>query len=143
MSEAKTKPTQASVKDFLSLIQEADKKKDCLEICALMEQWTGLPPVMWGDAMVGFGKYHYKYASGHEGDCFRCGFSPRKQNISLYVTMGFEHIQDLMKALGKVKTGKACIYIKKLDDINKDVLKEIISRNFGQMKQYDWVTELE
>ncbi|MCM5528001.1 DUF1801 domain-containing protein [Parasegetibacter sp. NRK P23] len=143
MSEAKTKPTQASAKEFLALIQEEDKRKDCLKICAWMEEWTGLPPVMWGDAMVGFGKYHYKYASGHEGDCFRCGFSPRKQNISLYVTMGFEHIQDLLKQLGKVKTGKACIYIKKLEDINGEVLKAIIARNFERMKQYDWVTELE
>ena len=143
MSEAKTKPTQASVKDFLLQVQEEDKRKDCIEICAWMEEWTGLPPVMWGDAMVGFGKYHYKYASGHEGDCFRCGFSPRKQNISLYVTMGFEHIRDLLEQLGKVKTGKACIYIKKLEDINGEVLKAIIAKNFELMKQYDWVTELE
>jgi uncharacterized protein YdhG (YjbR/CyaY superfamily) len=92
-----------------------------------MQQVTGEEPGMWGDAIVGFGKYHYKYESGREGDTFTAGFSPRKQNLTLYLTYGFDQYAELLGKLGKYKTGKACMYISKLSDVNVDLLKKLIT----------------
>jgi hypothetical protein len=101
----------------------------------MMQEITHKQPKMWGDSIVGFGSYHYKYDSGHEGDYFITGVSPRKQNVTVYIMPGFSRYQPLMKKLGKYKTGKSCLYIKKLDDIDCDILKELISKSVDYMKE--------
>lgn len=126
MAELKTKPNEQSVTDFLEDVDDDKKKADCYQILEIMRDITGEEPHMWGNSIVGFGSYHYKYASGREGDWFLTGFSPRKQNLSLYIMAGFERYDELMQKLGKYKTGKSCLYVKKLEDVDTDVLKELI-----------------
>jgi len=134
MAELKTKQTDESVTKFVNTIADETKRKDCFEIIELMKQVTGMQPKMWGTAIIGFGSYHYKYESGHEGAMCLIGFSPRKQNIAIYGMGGEERNQDLLKALGKHKTGKGCLYINKLSDVNADVLKNIFKASFEYMK---------
>lgn len=129
MAELKTQPTDQSVAAFLNSIADDKKRQDCLAILALMEQVMGAPPQMWGDSIVGFGSYHYKYASGREGDWFLTGFSPRKQNITLYIMAGVDQYDALLKKLGKFKTGKACLYIKKLEDIDLPTLRDLVKQS--------------
>jgi len=133
-TELKTKLNEASVEDFLQSVQEEQKKADCFEILQLMEQVTGEEPKMWGTSIVGFGSYHYKGASGREGDWLITGFSPRKQNLTLYIYGGFENFQELLQKLGKHKTSVGCLYIKKLSDVDKAVLKELIAESVKIMK---------
>ncbi len=135
MAELKTKPTSASVEDFLNRIEDPKKRADAFAVMALMTDITGEQPQMWGDSIVGFGSYHYRYASGQEGDWPLVGFSPRKQNTTLYLTYGFDQHQDLMARLGKFKTGKACLYINRLSDVDTDVLRELIQRSMAEMKR--------
>jgi hypothetical protein len=125
MAEAKTKLNQASVDDFLAKTDE-DTRRDCYTLMGLMEKVTGEKAKMWGPAIIGFGQYHYKYASGHEGDICKVGFSPRKGNLSLYVLAGAEGQSALLTQLGKHKAGKGCLYIKKLGDVDLAVLEAII-----------------
>ncbi len=134
MAENKTQPTKTSATDYLHDIEDLQRKKDCQTIAAMMEEVTGEPPVMWGASIVGFGQYHYKYASGREGDFLIVGFSSRKQNIALYMMCGYEHQEALMTKLGKYKTGKSCLYIKRLDDIDMNVLKELITDAVNYMR---------
>jgi len=126
MAEQKTKPTPASVTAFLDAIADEQVRKDCYALSALMEAATGHPPKMWGASIVGFGQYHYKYDSGHEGDSCLTGFSPRKQNISLYLMHGASDHSDLLNKLGKFKAGKGCIYIKKLSDVDQHILTDLV-----------------
>jgi hypothetical protein len=126
MAELKTKENNKSVEGFLDAIEKEQKRSDSFELVRMMAGITGLQPTMWGDSIIGFGSYHYKYDSGHEGDSCMIGFSPRKQNIALYFIPGFEKRQELMEKLGKHKTGVACLYINKLDDIDKAVLDSLI-----------------
>lgn len=128
MAELKTKQTQESVTDFIhSFAITEQKQKDSFELLQLMQDFTGFEPKMWGPTMIGFGEYHYKSErSRQEGDWFLVGFSPRKAAISLYVYSGCTEHEHLLKDLGKFKMGKACIYIKKLSDINQEVLKKIM-----------------
>jgi len=114
MAENKTQPTAKSVPEFLEQIEDPNRKADCKTISALMEKLSKSPPKMWGDTIVGFGDYHYKYASGREGDWFLTGFSPRKQNLTIYVMGYLEFYPDLLDRLGKFKHGKGCLYIKNL-----------------------------
>ena len=125
-STNKTQPNNLSVSDFINQVEPEQKRKDCLAIAEMMRQATQAEPKMWGDSMIGFGEYHYKYASGREGDWFLTGFAPRKQNISLYIMAGFKRYEELMSKLGKYKTGKSCLYINKLADVDEGVLKELI-----------------
>lgn len=125
-AELKTKKNNASVKEFLDSIEDATKRKDCKEISKIMRKATGKIPKMWGDSIIGFDEYSYKYASGREGDWMRMGFAPRKNSITLYIMDGFGKYGELMGKLGKYKTGKSCLYIKKLDDVDRDVLVELI-----------------
>jgi hypothetical protein len=125
-AELKTKKNDASVDDFLNFIEDEEKRKDCIEVAKMMEKATNQKPKMWGPSIVGFGEYHYVYASGHEGDMCRIGFSPRKQNITLYIVQSVED-SPLFKKLGKFKTSKACLYIKKLADVDTNVLQELIN----------------
>jgi hypothetical protein len=135
MAELKTKKTAASVEDFLAGISPEKKRKDAIALCDLMKKVTKLEPKMWGASMVGFGDYHYKYASGHEGDSFLVGFSPRKQNLTLYVMPGFDNYDELLSKLGKYKTGKGCLYIHSLDDIDVPTLRALIQRTLADMKK--------
>jgi len=126
MAELKTKPNDQSVEAFLNGITDDRKRQDCRAILALMKQVTGAEPKLWGDSIVGFGSYHYRYASGREGDWFLTGFSPRKQKVTLYIMAGFDRYDQLLAKLGQFKTGKACLYIKKLEDIDLETLRELI-----------------
>ncbi len=114
MAELKNKQTKASVEKFLNSVSDKKRRVECNTILQLMKQITKCKPKMWGSSMVEFGSYHYKYESGREGDWFITGFSPRKQNLTLYVMAGFEGYAELMKKLGKHKTGKSCLYVKRL-----------------------------
>jgi hypothetical protein len=129
MYELKTKQTDDSVTKFLNTVEDEVKRKDCFEIVDMMRVATGEPPKMWGASIIGFGKYHYKYDSGHEGDMCVIGLSPRKQNIALYIPGGIHKYDDLLEKLGKHKTGKGCLYINNLEKLDTGVLKEIINRS--------------
>lgn len=135
MAEAKTKVTSASVEDFLNGVEPEQKRQDCFTILRWMEEITQLKPQMWGESMVGFGQYHYVYASGREGDAFLIGFSPRKQNIVLYIVNEFEQFESLLQKLGKFSTGKVCLYIKKLADVDNTILKELITVSYQHIRQ--------
>ncbi|HVG58703.1 MAG TPA: DUF1801 domain-containing protein [Hyalangium sp.] len=135
MAEVKTKKTVASVDDFLAKVSPERKRKDAIAICELMKKVTKLEPKMWGTSMVGFGDYHYKYATGHEGDMFIVGFSPRKQNLTLYVMPGIGNYGEFLSKLGKFKTGKTCLYINSLDDVDVPTLQALIKRAFADMKK--------
>ena len=137
MAEAKTKPTRLSVDKFIKSQPDAQVREDCAVISKLMSEATGEPPKMWGSSIVGFGSYHYKYATGREGDMPIVGFSPRKQNLSLYVLMyGFAEQADLLKKLGKHTTSKSCLYIKRLSDVDLPTLKKIIKVSVKRLKSH-------
>ena len=133
MAELKTKPNNQSVEGFLNQVPDEKKRQDSFAILELMKQVTGNEPIMWGDSIVGFGTYKYKYASGREGEWPVTGFSPRKQNLTLYITSGFDEYDDLLIKLGKHSTGKSCLYIKKLEDVDQEVLRELISKSVEHM----------
>jgi hypothetical protein len=138
--ELKTKPTKVAVTKFLA-DQSAERKKECKTIIALMKRVTKESPKMWGPSIIGFGTYHYKYASGHEGDMCITGFSPRKAALTLYVMPGFERRHgDLMKKLGKYKAGKSCLYVKRLSDIDLGVLEKLIAASVKEGKATKWET---
>lgn len=134
MADNKTTPNEQNVEQFLNAIEDERKRKDSFAILELMKQITGLEPKMWGSSIVGFGSYHYKYESGREGDAILAGFSPRKQNLTLYHMGGFEQLGDLLSKLGKHTTGKGCLYIKRLDDIDLPTLKALIEESFKHAK---------
>jgi len=134
-AELKTKPTKATVEGFLHSVADEAKRADCFAVMKLMEQITKEKAKMWGPSIVGFGNYHYKYESGREGDFFITGFSPRAQNLTLYIMAGFDRYDELMKKLGKYKTGKSCLYVKRLEDIDLKILKELISASVKYMKK--------
>jgi len=131
-TENKTQPTKASVKAFIDA-QTVDKAKDCRAISALMRRVTGKRAVMWGDRMVGFGQYYYQYKSGHEGIYFRCGFSPRKNDITLYVMPQVKLYSAFLKKLGPHKHSVSCVYIKRVSDIDMDVLEAMLSKAYTDM----------
>lgn len=136
MAEAKTKPTKQNVKEFLNRITDEQRRADCLELVKIMEEITGNKPQMWGPSMVGFGSYHYKYASGHEGDCFMTGFASRKQDLTVYMMMGFEKRAELMKQLGKHRSSKSCLYVKRLSDIHIPTLKKLLKASLKDLSAY-------
>ena len=133
MVELKTKETKESVSAFLKKIADKTRRDDCLAVVDIMREATGEEPRMWGSSIVGFGRYHYKYASGREGEWMVTGFSPRKGDLTLYLMLGFERFPALMKRLGKFKTGKSCLYVKRLADIDEDVLKELVKTSVDKM----------
>ena len=133
MAELKTKPNQSSVKDFLNTLENEKKRADSFAILDLMREVTGVEPIMWGDSIIGFGTYHYKYASGREADWFLTYFSPRKQSLTLYIMSGFSNYDQLLGQLGKHKTGKSCLYINKLEDINMDILRDLVKESVEHM----------
>lgn len=127
MAENKTQPTRKSPEEFVSSVEHPTRKRDGETLLSLMEDVTGEEPVMWGSSIVGFGRYHYVYESGREGDWMRIGFSPRKASLSLYGLLSAPESDELLERLGKHKTGKGCLYINKLDDVDMDVLRELIA----------------
>ena len=135
MAELKTKQTDESVTEFLNGVPDEKKRQDSFAILELMTEVTGAEPRMWGESIVGFGSYHYRYASGREGDWFVTGFSPRKQNLTLYIMAGFDNYDHLLQNLGKHKTGKSCLYIKRLEDVDLDTLRELVSQSVQHMNE--------
>ena len=123
MAELKTKASDASVSAFLQSVDGEQKRRDARDILALMKEVTGTRPRMWGTSIVGFGSYHYKYQSGREGDWLVMGFSPRKKNLAVYIMLEFSHYSSLMNKLGKYKTGKSCLYLRRLGDVDQKVLR--------------------
>ena len=134
-SELKTKPTNASVEKFLNQVADETRREDCFKVAKIMEEITGEKPKLWGPSIVGFGSYHYKYASGQEGDWPIAAFSPRKKDLTLYLLPGFQEHADLMQQLGKHSTGKSCLYIKRLSDIHVPTLKKLIRESVKRMKE--------
>jgi hypothetical protein len=138
MAELKTKKNDGSISEYLQAIEDPERKADCQNIYDLMAEITGDDGSLWGDSIVGFGSYHYKYDSGREGDWFITGFSNRKQQISLYIMSGFKRYEELMSNLGKHKTGKSCLYVKRLSDIDLDILEDLIRASVEFMnKKYN------
>lgn len=135
MAELKTKPTDDSVEKYLAGVEDDGRRRDCFELLELMREVTGEEPALWGGSMVGFGSYHYRYDSGHEGNSFLTGFAPRKRNLSLYLNCYLEPDDELLSRLGKVKSGKACIYLSKLEDIDLEVLRALVKRSVADLKE--------
>ena len=134
MVELKTKKTDVSPAAFLRSLSDEKQRADALRILKMMRAVTGMKPTMWGDSIIGFGTYDYKYDSGHEGTCFVTGFAPRKGKLSLYLMSGFERYAALLQKLGKHKTGKACLYIKKLDDVDWSTLCSLVKASVADVK---------
>lgn len=126
MKPNKTTQNDLSVEEFIETVSDPERQADCRQLCVLMEQASGFPPRMWGTAIIGFGSYHYKYESGREGDAPLAGFSPRKNEFALYLASSFDRKEELLARLGKHRTGKGCLYLKKVSDIDMRVLKEMI-----------------
>lgn len=137
MPEPKTKPTEESVAEFLSSVDNERRRADAFALLELMREVTGEEPKMWGPSMVGFGSYRYQYRSGHGGDWFLTGFSPRKQAMTVYLMAGLDEQQELLNRLGKHKTGKGCLYINKLQDVDLSTLRQLIQESVEQARKMD------
>ncbi len=132
--KAKTTENTESVLDFIKKVPDEQRQKDALSIIDIMQKQSGFAPKMWGPAIIGFGSYHYKYESGHEGDAPLIGFSPRKSEFALYLSSRFDDREELLQQFGKHKTAKACIYIKKMEDIHVDILKKMVKNSLAYYK---------
>ena len=135
MAELKTKRTNASVTAFLKRVRDDARRRDCVAVARIMKQATRATPKMWGTKIVGFGTYHYQYASGHQADWFLTGFAPRKQELTLYILAGAGRFKSLLARLGKHKAEGSCLHIKRLDDVNLTVLRQLVSKSVRHMKQ--------
>lgn len=133
MARQKTHPTGASVDEYLAAIPGEVRRADCEAVLALMREETGEEPRMWGPSMVGFGSYHYRYASGREGDCFVTGFSPRRGDLTVYVMSGLDRHPELLARLGRHRTGKSCLYLKRLSDVDTGVLRQLVADSVRYM----------
>lgn len=138
MADLKTKLNDGNVFDFLNSVENEQRKNDSFEMLRIMQEVVGETPKMWGGSIIGFGSYHYKYASGREGDWMLTGFSPRKQSLTLYIMSGFKGYEDLLAQLGKYKTGKSCLYIKKLEQVDETVLRELIGASVEYLRNKEW-----
>lgn len=138
MATLKTQPTRKSVSAFLAAINDPARRADCRAVMRLMREITGARPRMWGPSIVGYGRYHYRYQSGREGDWFLTGFSPRAQSLTLYIMSGFSRYGPLMKRLGKYKTGSSCLYINRLADVDLAVLQELIEESVEFLRRKTW-----
>jgi len=134
-TENKTKATGVNPSDFVAAVEPEKKRADAQTLLAFFNRVTGLEPMMWGPSMIGYGRYHYKYETGREGEFFLTGFSPRKANLSIYVMPGYRYgeMEDLLARLGKHKLGKSCLYINKLADVDMDVLEQIVRNGLAYM----------
>jgi hypothetical protein len=136
MAEMKTKPTDHSVEEFLNEVADEERRADCFQVAKIMEEITGEKPKMWGPSIVGFGSYHYKYASGREGDWPVTGFSPRKKDLTLYLMMGFQKHRELMEKLGRHSAAKSCLYFKRLSVFHVPTLKKLIKESVKELRAY-------
>jgi hypothetical protein len=136
MAELKTQRNDQSVENFLNAVTDEKRRQDCYTVLKLMKQITRAEPEMWGNSIVGFGSYRFKYASGREGDWPLTGFSPRQQNLTLYILSGFSRYDTLMNKLGKYKTGKSCLYVNKIEDIDLGVLGDLIKSSAEHLAKY-------
>lgn len=134
MAELKTAQTQASVTSFLDRVADPLRRDDCLRVLEIMKDVTGAEPKMWGNSIIGFGSYHYRYESGREGDWFLTGFSPRKNNLTLYIMAGFDRYGALLAGLGRFRTGTSCLYVKRLDDVDEPTLRQLITASVQHMR---------
>ena len=134
MAKMKTTPTRASVDAYIDAVEDAQKRADCRAVAAMMAEVTGAPARMWGPSIVGFGSYHYRYASGREGDFMETGFAARKRAITLYIMAGFSEYGDLLAKLGKHDAGKSCLYVKRLADVDQAVLREMVERSVAWIR---------
>jgi len=135
MAELKTQKTDASVEESLNAVENERRRADSFALLELMREVTGEEPAMWGTSIVGFGTYRYQYASGREGEWMQVGFSPRKRNLTLYIMPGFDGYRSLLEKLGKYRTGKSCLYINKLDDVDLPTLRELIRQSVVHVKE--------
>lgn len=135
MADNKTKPGKASVTAFLKTIEDPEMRRDARKVATIMRRASGSRARMWGPSIVGFGEYHYRYESGREGDFMITGFSPRKQALTLYIIPGFKKFAPLMAKLGKFKTGKSCLYLRRLSDVNEQVLEQLIAESVKYMRK--------
>lgn len=135
MAENKTHATSASVDDFIAAIANDERREDCLALAAMMQRVTGSKPYMFGPTIVGFGNYHYEYDSGHKGDACITGFASRKPDLTLYIVPGFLASEALMAKLGKVKTGKSCLYIRRLSDVDPKVLEKLVKTSVDYVRK--------
>lgn len=135
MADQKTKPTRASVAKFIAAIPDERRRAECRELLRVHKAATGLRPVLWGPSIIGYGTYHYKYASGHEGDSCLAGFSPRKAALTVYIVAGFAEFGPLLKKLGKHKKSVSCLYISRLEDVDLEVLEQLIRRSVAAVKK--------
>ena len=135
MAELKTQKTEASVDAFIAALPDDETRRDCQTLVQMMSEATGAPAAMWGSSIVGFGVYHYTYASGRSGDWMLVGFSPRKQSLSLYIMAGFEQYGELVEKLGKHKRGKGCLYVNHLRDVDSATLKELVQRSVAYVRE--------
>lgn len=135
MAEAKTKPTAVKVEDYIETFPDESVRDDCRQLIKIMKRVTGDKPTMWGSSIIGFGQYHYKYESGHEGDACLTGFAVRSGKFALYVMPGNDNFPDLMKKLGKFRASKGCVYIRRLRDIDEKVLEEVVSKSVAWIKK--------
>jgi len=135
MAELKTQKNEASVEDFLNSVAHEKRRSEGFAVLELMREVTGLEPAMWGASIVGFGSYHYTYASGRDGEWMLAGFSPRKRNMTLYIMDGFDQYDELLSRLGKFRTGKSCLYINKLEDVDTQVLRELIRQSVAHIRR--------
>ena len=133
MAELKTKPNDQDVEAFLNRVEDEGKRQACFTVLKIMEDATGAGAKMWGDSIVGFGAYRYKYASGREGEWMLTGFAPRKRNLTLYIMSGFDEYDALLGNLGKYSTGKSCLYINKIEDVDLEVLKDLVEQSVQHM----------
>ncbi len=136
MADNKTRPTRASVTAFMTAIRDPEMRTDAKKVAAMMRRATGKRARMWGPGIVGYGSYHYRYESGREGDFMITGFAPRKQALTIYIMPGFERFQGLMSKLGRYKTGKSCLYVKRLADVDETVLEQLIHESVGYMRAH-------
>lgn len=135
MADLKTKENDRDVLAFINGLENEQRKSDCKELLKLFSEITNEQPKMWGSSIIGFGSYHYKYESGREGDWFLTGFSPRKSNLSIYITSGFKEYENLLEELGKYKTGSSCLYVNKLSDIDTSKLAKLVEKSVKFMKK--------
>jgi hypothetical protein len=136
MAELKTQPTGASVEEFIAGVEDEARREDCRALVKMMRRVTGSKPVMWGPSIVGFGSYHYRYASGREGDWMLAGFSPRKRDLTVYVMAGFKGAEKMLARLGKYRASKgSCLYLKRLSDIDLEVLEELVTASVDRLRR--------
>lgn len=135
MADLKTKENDGSVDDYLNSVEDEKKREASFKVKAIMEEVTGEEARMWGDSIVGFGHYRYKYASGRDAEWMLVGFAPRKKNLTLYIMSGFDEYDDLLGRLGKHSTGKSCLYINKLEDVDLDVLQELVAQSVQHIQE--------